>query len=300
MDVVVDETVQPRRAAVTQWRGSRRVNQRLGHAILHLVLILLGFTFLVPLLWVISTSLKLPNQVFVLPVVWIPTMFEWGNYSFIFTQVPLLTFMLNTLKVCVLSTIGVALSASFVSYSLARLRWPGRNVVFTLVLATVMLPGIVTLVPTFIVYKTIGWLDTLLPLIVPNWFGGGAFFIFLMRQFMVSLPFELEEAARIDGASSLRILFQIILPLSRPVLATVCVFSFLDRYNDFLVPLIYLNSNSNFTIQIGLAFIAGHYGNHWPYVMAATLVTIVPVIAIFFLALRQFIGGIQLTGLAGR
>jgi multiple sugar transport system permease protein len=299
MDATANEVPQ-RELAAGGWQGSRSLRARVGHAVLHAVLILLGFTFLVPLLWVISTSVKLPNQVFVLPVVWIPTQYEWDNYSFIFTQVPLLTFMVNTLKVCVLSTLGVAISASFVSYSLARLRWPGRDIVFSLVLATLMLPGIVTLVPTFIIYKQIGWLDTLLPLIVPNWFGGGAFFIFLMRQFMVSLPFELEEAARIDGASSLRILWQIILPLSRPVLATVCVFSFLDRYNDFLGPLIYLNSNSNFTIQIGLAFIAGQYGNHWPYVMAATFVTVLPVIVIFFLALRQFIGGIQLTGLAGR
>ena len=300
MNATVEDQVLIQPATSTGWRESRSVKQRVGHTVLYIALTVFGFTFLIPLLWVITTSLKIPSQVFVLPIQWIPTDPQWSNYAFIFIHMPMARFVSNTLVVAVTATVGAVLSASFVAYSLARLRWPGRDIVFILVLATMMLPGVVTLVPTFIIFTKLGWVNTFLPLIVPFWFGGGAFYIFLMRQFMITLPYELEEAARIDGAGSLRILWQVILPLSRPVLATVTIFSFLDRYNDFIGPLIYLNSNNKFTLQLGLYWLAGRYGSHWPYVMAASLVTILPVIVIFFFAQRQFIQGIQLSGLAGR
>jgi multiple sugar transport system permease protein len=164
---------------------------------------------------------------------------------------------------------------------------------------TMMLPGIVTLIPTFILFKYLGWVDTLLPLFVPSWFGG-PFYIFLMRQFMIGLPYELEEAARIDGASSLRILTTIITPLSGPAIAAVAIFSALAHYNDFLGPLIYLSTNEKFTLPLGLFWYQGRYGNTWNLVMAASMVAIVPVLILFFVAQRYFVRGIVMTGLAGR
>lgn len=296
----VEVSTHPRAVRTSRWQYSNKLKQRVLRSLLYVVLSALGFTFLVPLLWVMTTSLKISSQVFVLPIQWIPSDPQWQNYVFIFDKMPMMRFAYNTLIVAGLSTIGAVFSASVVAFSLARLRWPGRNVIFTLVLATMMLPGIVTLVPTFIIFTKLHWVNTFLPLIVPSWFGGGAFYIFLLRQFMVSLPNELEEAARIDGAGSFRIFWKIVLPLSRPAMAAVAIFSFLDRYNDFLGPLIYLNSNNKFTLSLGLYWLAGRYGSHWPDVMAASLVTIVPVIVLFFLAQRQFIQGIQLSGLAGR
>jgi multiple sugar transport system permease protein len=163
-----------------------------------------------------------------------------------------------------------------------------------------MLPGVVTLVPTFVIMKTLGWLDTFFPLIVPSWFGGNAFYIFLMRQFMVGIPIELDEAARIDGAGSFRILFQVILPLSKPAVATVVIFSFLERYNDLLGPAMYLTSQIKYTLSIGLYALSGTFGNYWPYVMAACLMVTLPIVVLFVLFQRQFMQGIQMTGLAGR
>jgi ABC-type glycerol-3-phosphate transport system permease component len=163
-----------------------------------------------------------------------------------------------------------------------------------------MLPGVVTLVPTFVVMKTLGWLDTFYPLIVPSWFGANAFYIFLMRQFMLGIPIELDEAARIDGAGSWCILFRVILPLSRPVMATVVIFSFLDRYNDLLGPAMYLTSQMKYTLSIGLYALSGTYGNYWPYVMAACVMVTLPVVVLFAVFQRQFMQGIQTTGLAGR
>ena len=193
---------------------TRRGRTLVQHTILHIVLLLAGFTFLVPLLWIASTSLKTAGQVFIIPVQWIPTHPKWANFVEIFTILPLMSFIRNTAIVTVLGTLGTVFSSLLVGFSLARLRWPGRNFVFLLLVATMMLPFIVTLIPTFILFKYLGWLDTLYPLFVPSWFGQ-AFYIFLMRQFMIGIPFELEEAARVEGAGSFRILAQIITPLCR-------------------------------------------------------------------------------------
>lgn len=278
---------------------SYRQRIRVGHLILHLILIAWGFTFLVPLLWVLSTSLKTPGQVFILPVQWIPKTPQWSNYREIFEILPLTSFIRNSILVTTLGTLGSCFSALTVGYSLARLRWPGRDAVFSLLVATMMLPGVVTLIPTFILFKYLGWVDTFLPLFVPSWFGH-AFYIFLMRQFMIGLPYELEEAGRMDGASSLRILWQVIAPLSGPAIAAVAIFSCLAHYNDFLGPLIYLSTNDKFTLPLGLFWYQGRYGNSWHLVMAASTVAIAPVIVLFFVAQRHFVRGIVLTGLAGR
>jgi ABC-type glycerol-3-phosphate transport system permease component len=265
----------------------------------HAVMILLGFTFLMPLAWVVSTSLKASGEVFIVPIEWLPKNPQWSNYAEVFQRLPFGRFMLNTLYVTVMGTIGSVFSATTVAYGLARIRWPGRNIVFTILLATLMLPGIVTLIPVFIIFKTIGWIGTFYPLWAPAWFGI-AFYIFLMRQFMMTLPIELDEAAKIDGASNFRILWQVIAPLCGPAITTVTVFAFLLHYNDFLGPLIYISDNNMFTLPLGLLWFQGRFGNFWHLVMAASLVTITPVIVLFFVAQRYFVQGAQFSGLAGR
>ncbi len=281
------------------FRSRRRIMRIGGRLLLHFVLIVSGFTFLMPLLWVASTSLKRSGQVFIVPVQWIPTHPQWGNFVEIFKLVPLARFIGNTLLVSALGTLGAVLSSLVVAYSLARLRWPGRDLIFAVLLATMMLPGVVTLIPTFVLYKNLHWLDTFYPLWVPSFFGG-AFNVFLVRQFMTGLPIDLDEAARIDGAGSFRILTRVIAPLCGPVLAAVAIFSFLYHYNDFMGPLIILSSNDKFTLPLGIYWLAGRWGNYWHYVMAASMVSITGPIILFFVAQRYFIQGIQLSGLAGR
>ena len=284
----------------------RRLWQRISHAALHIALLAVGAAFLLPLLWVLSTSLKSPSRIFAYPIKWIPDKVVWTNYPDAFDLLKigntpaLVVFASNTMLVAVLATLGTVVSCAFVAYSFARLRWPERDFVFSACLATMMLPGVVTLIPTFLIYRNLGWIDTFLPLIVPSWFGMSGFFVFLMRQFFLSLPYELEEAARIDGASSLRILWQLVMPLSGPVIATVAIFSFLFHYNEFMGPLIYLSSNDNFTLALGLRMIQGRFGDRWPLVMAASMMTIVPPVALFAATQRYFTRGVHLSGLGGR
>ncbi|MEZ4866247.1 MAG: carbohydrate ABC transporter permease [Caldilineaceae bacterium] len=286
-------TVKPTLAQSRKWRT------RVGHLLLHIVMILLGITFLMPLAWVISTSLKLPGQVFITPIEWIPTEPKWSNYLEVFERLPFHLFIRNSFYVTIMGTIGIVLSSLTVAFGLSRLRWPGRNLLFTVLLATMMLPGVVTMIPVFIIFKEIGWIGTFYPLWVPAWFGG-AFYIFLMRQYMMTLPIELDEAAKMDGASNLRILWQVIAPLCGPAIVTVTIFAFLQHYNAFMEPLIYISDNEMFTLPLGLLWFKGRFGNFWHLVMAASMITIAPVIILFFFAQRYFVQGAQFTGLAGR
>jgi len=279
--------------------NSGKARKQIGHFLLHVVLIALGITFLMPLAWVASTSLKAAGQVFITPVEWIPTTPHWSNYSEVFQRLPFARFILNSFFVTFMGTLGSVLSSIMVAFGLARIRWPGRDIVFVALIATMMLPGIVTLIPVFIIFKTINWIGTFYPLWAPAWFGL-AFYIFLIRQYMLTLPIELDEAAKIDGASNFRILWQIITPLCGPAIAAVAIFSFIFHYNDFMHPLIYLTKNEMFTLPLGLLWFQGRFGNFWHLVMAASMITIIPLISLFFLAQRYFIQGIQFTGLAGR
>lgn len=278
---------------------SRKRRSQVGHFFLHLVMILLGLTFLMPLAWVVSTSLKLPGQVFITPIEWIPTEPQWSNYREVFERLPFHLFIRNSFYVTIMGTIGMVLSSLTVAFGLSRLRWPGRDLVFTVLLATMMLPGVVTMIPVFIIFKEIGWVGTFFPLWVPAWFGA-AFYIFLMRQYMMTLPLELDEAAKIDGASSFRILWQVVAPLCGPAIATITIFAFLQHYNAFMEPLIYISDNEMFTLPLGLLWFKGRFGNFWHLVMAASMITIAPVIVLFFAAQRYFVQGAQFTGLAGR
>ncbi|GIW90735.1 MAG: sn-glycerol-3-phosphate transport system permease protein UgpE [Pirellulaceae bacterium] len=278
---------------------SRKLRRRVGHLVLHLAMVALSIAFLMPLAWVASTSLKAPGQVFITPIEWIPETPRWRNYAEVFQRLPFTRFIINSFFVTTMGTLGAVLSATTVAFGLSRIRWPGRDILFAILIATLMLPGVVTLIPVFIIFKEINWVGTFYPLWVPAWLGM-AFYIFLMRQYMLTLPIELDEAAKIDGASNFRILWQIIAPLCGPAITTVAIFAFLYHYNDFIHPLIYLSENEMFTLPLGLLWFQGRFGNFWHLVMAASMITISPVIVLFFIAQRYFVQGMQFTGLAGR
>ncbi len=285
-------------AAASRRRAARA--KIIGRLLLHLVLVVLAISFLVPTAWLVSSSLKASTEIFASPIRWIPARPEWSNYVDAFTQQPMFLFARNSAIVVVAAGLGTVLTSTMVAYSFARLRWPGRDYFFGLVVATMMLPDVVTLIPKFIMFRTVGWIDTFLPLTVPFWFGGTAFYIFLMRQFFKTLPYELEEAARMDGATSFRILYQIMVPLSKPALATVAVFSVFANYNDFLHPLIYLNHTTDWTLALGIRAYNDVYAAQWGLIFAASTAMLIPMIVLFFAAQRYFVQGIHLTGLAGR
>lgn len=266
----------------------------------HIICWVLGISFLLPLVWMFSTALKPPGLVFETPIRWIPDNPRWYNYPQVFEKLPLFSrFFVNTFYVTLMGASGCVLSSLLVGFGLSRINWPGRNAVFGMLIATLMLPGVVTIIPLYIIFRYAQLVGTFYPLWIPAWFGY-AFYIFLMRQYMMTLPRELDEAARMDGAANFRILWQIITPLCSPAIATIAIFAFLQHYNDFLGPLLYISANEMFTLQLGLLWFQGRFGNFWHLVMAASVMTIVPVLVLFFTAQKRFVQGIQLTGLAGR
>jgi multiple sugar transport system permease protein len=269
-------------------------------SLLYVFLAVLGIVFLTPMLWLLSTSLKEQGQVFAYPPVWLPSPVRFANYVEAFARAPLFVWLTNTITITVFAVAGTLLTCSLVAYGFARLRFPGRNVLFVLLLSTMMLPDVVTLVPQFVLFRSLGWVDTFLPLIVPSFLGGGAFNIFLVRQFYLTIPRDFDEAARLDGASNWRIWWHIILPLSRPVLIAVAIFSFVFHWNDFLAPLIYLQSEGNKTLALGLRAFISPTDASWNISMAASMFLVIPVLIVFFVAQRSFIRGVVMTGIQGR
>jgi multiple sugar transport system permease protein len=267
--------------------------------VLYVVLIGGSLIFILPLVWLVSTSLKPDTQVFRYPPEWIPRPIQLANYADAWDYANFTVYMRNTVYITVLSVLGRTVSACFVAYGFARLRFPGRNQLFLLVLATLMLPEIVLLIPQFVEFRIFGWINSFSPLIVPTWFGGGAFYIFLLRQFFLTIPMELSDAAKIDGAGDLAILTRIIVPLSKPALATVAIFAFMGAWNDFMGPLIYLNSDKNWTMTLGLQHFIQTHTTQWTYLMAISTLMVIPVILVFFFAQKQFIQGVVLTGSKG-
>ncbi|MFB3738589.1 MAG: carbohydrate ABC transporter permease [Candidatus Velamenicoccus archaeovorus] len=263
----------------------------------HLVLLPLALLMIVPLLWMLVTSVETLNETRHFPPVLVPHSIRWQNYTQVLQQAPFLRWLLNTLIVTVVVVIGNLFFCSLAGYAFARLRFFGRDVVFMLVLATLMIPFQVIIIPTFLIVRKLGLIDTLGALIVPNL--AGAFGIFLLRQFFRTLPIELEEAARIDGASRLGILFKIVLPLSGPALATLAVITFMWTWNDFLWPLVTLYDPDNYTIQLGLLTFQGAHQTNTHLLMAANVMSLIPVLLLFFLLQRYFIRGIATTGLKG-
>lgn len=255
--------------------------------------------FSVPFLWTVSTALKSNEQVYAVPPQWIPRPVEWQNFHDAMTELPFAKFVGNSVLMTLFATFGQVLSASLVAYGFARFKFTGRTTLFYLMLSTMMLPSQVTMIPVYLLWRQLGLTDTLVPLIAPSFFGGGAFTIFLLRQFFLSVPKELDEAAMLDGASPFGIWWRILLPLSRPALITVVLFSFLGHWDDFMGPLIYLNSMDHYTVSIGLRMFQDMFGTKLNLLMAASLIHIVPTIVLFFIAQRYFVKGIALTGLKG-
>lgn len=280
--------------------ASRKVMARLQGLLYYALLTGLAFVFLMPTIWMISTSLKEPGQIFEYPPRFLPSPVLWTNYPEAIQKFPFFLYLRNTLIVTLLATFGTVLSASLVAFGFARRRFPERELLFGVLLSTMMLPSVVTMIPTFVLFTKLNWVNTFLPLTVPAFFGGGAFNIFLLRQFYRTLPYDYDEAAYIDGASSLRVWWEIILPFSKAPLAVIIVFTILGNWNDFMGPLIYMNQPEMRTLALGLQFFRDQYVTQWHYLMAASTLTVVPVLVLFFAAQRYFIQGILLTGLSGR
>lgn len=254
--------------------------------------------FLIPFLWMLSSSLKPNYQIFEVPPRWIPNPPRWENYAEALTILPFPLYIRNTTIITLLTIAGHLLSCTVIAYAFARLRAPGRDFLFVVMLATMMLPYPVTMVPLYVLFNRLGWINTFLPLVVPAYLGI-PFYIFLMRQFFLTIPRDFEDAARIDGANTLQIIGRIMLPMAMPALATVTIFTFQATWNDFLAPLIYLQRPELYTVTLGLQFFRSTYTTNWAYLMAASLVTTLPVIVVFFAAQRYFIEGITLTGVKG-
>lgn len=269
-------------------------------AVQYALLVTFGIVFIVPVLWMISTSLKATGKEFTMPPQWIPDPVKWGNYPTALTKLPFYLYFRNTMIVVVFSMIGTLLTSSMAGYAFAHIRFPLRDFWFGVLLSTMMLPGVVTLIPTYVLFAKLQWVNTFLPLIVPSYLGGSAFYIFLLRQYFMTIPYELQESARVDGASTWRILWQIMLPLAKPALGAVGIFSFLNNWNAFMDPLIYLNSEHLKTMALGLRKFQGFYASEWNLMMAAATTMLVPVLIIFFSAQRYFVRGIAMTGFGGR
>jgi multiple sugar transport system permease protein len=275
------------------------IRRGIGRALLYAILIGASVIFLIPLAWMISASLSTLQALFVWPPQWIPHPIEWGNYLAIFNALPFGRFFVNTCVITGGAMIGQVFSSAIVAYGFARLRAPGKNVLFVIVLATLMLPSEVTLVPTFILFKWLGWIDTFAPLIVPNFFAN-AFNIFLLRQLFSTIPIEIDEAAHLDGLGYLGIFTRMMLPLSKPGLATVAIFTFAANWSAFLGPLIYLNSVSNYPLGLGVLLLSQTSSAgatpQWNLVMAASMLLTIPMLLIFFVGQRYFLSGITISG----
>jgi ABC-type glycerol-3-phosphate transport system permease component len=279
------------------WK-SWTLQRRLTRAVIYIILILGAFVLMIPLAWMFSTSLKTLGTIFSIPPEWIPSTPHWENYQEIFTSVPFGRYMYNTATITMLDVVGKVLSCSLVAFAFARLHWRGRDVLFLVMLATLMLPHQVTLIPQFVLFKYLGWINTYIPLVLPN-FLGGPFLTFLLRQYYMTIPMELDDAARMDGASIFDVYWRIILPLSRPGLAAVAIFMFNSSWNDFLGPLIYLQDRNLYTISLGLRSFQDQFYTSWHLLMAASLIAMIPVLLIFFFAQKYFIQGVVFTGIKG-
>ncbi len=287
----------------TPWHSrlsGRTFARSVQRALIYLILVAASAAFLFPLLWMFSTSLKAKEQVMAMPPQLIPNPIRWANYvdTLNAPDFPFLRLLKNTLTYGIIETFGIVISCTLAAYGFGRMRWPGRDLFFILTLASMMVPGTVTLIPTFLVFKWLGWVGTMYALIVPGFFGS-PFNIFLLRQFFMTIPTELSEAAIVDGATHLTILTRIVVPLAKPALATITLFEFLYCWTDFLGPLIFLNREELFTLSIGLYAFRERWVIRYDLMMAAATIVTLPILILFFFAQRTFIEGITLTGIKG-
>jgi multiple sugar transport system permease protein len=274
------------------------LREKLGTGMLFMILCILTFLFLVPLFWLLTCSFKQPSELFTVPVKWLPEEFRFSNYVRMFNYFPFMLYLRNSLIIVFFNIVGSTTSSALIAYGFSRLRWKGRDKVFVIVLITMILPFQVVMVPLFMFFQRIGWIGTFLPLTLTCFFGN-PFYIFLIRQFFISLPDELSDAARIDGSGEFRTFFKIAIPLSAPVLTTVVVFSFLRSWNDFIGPLIFLSNSKLYTLSIGAHLIRTRLQPNWEYLMPLGVIMVLPVFLLFFLMQKYFIQGITMSGIKG-
>ncbi|RPJ57601.1 MAG: carbohydrate ABC transporter permease [Dehalococcoidia bacterium] len=280
-----------------------RLTGWIGEILKYSILILLAITYVMPFFWMVTSALKNDAQVYVVPPKWIPNPAFWSNFYNAWQSQPFNLYVFNTVvRYAIPSTLGVVLSSSIVAYGFSRLKWPGRDNLFYLCLATMMVPFQVQMVPLFMIFKRFDWLNSFLPLVVPAYFGS-PFFIFMLRQFFMTIPAELSDAARIDGANEFDILFRVILPLCKPALTVVGLFSFIGAWNDYLGPLIYVHDQEKYVLALGVENMRRAFSfnstlsNTYPYLMAVSTIVVLPILIMFFFGQRMFIEGISLTGL---
>lgn len=277
---------------------SKTTRRVVRNTLIYIAMVIIAFIFMLPIFWMLSTALKGRWEILSWPPQWIPSQPQWENFVEALTRYPFGRFMLNTLVLVLLNTIGELISVPLVAFAFARLRFPGKQALFILMLATMMIPSQVKMIPLYWMYSKLGMLDTYWPLVLPSFFGT-PFFIFLMVQYIKTLPMDLDDAARIDGASTWGILYRVILPLCIPPLTIIGVFTFLWTWNSFLDPLIYLTNFDSYPVSLGLAMFRGRYSVEWNLFMAATLITILPVLVVYFFSQNKLIGGIASVGVKG-
>jgi ABC-type glycerol-3-phosphate transport system permease component len=290
------------RQQVISLRKKRSNTEAVAHTIVFTILLIGAVIMIAPFVFLVSSSLKVETQIFQFPISWIPNPVRWMNYVDALTQKPFGLYFGNTMIMVIFNQIAILGTASICGYALARIDFPGRDFWFSVALATMMLPYYVTMVPQFILFSRLGWMDTYLPLIVPYFFGGGAFNIFLFRQFFRTIPEDFSDAARIDGCSEFGIFWRIFLPLSTPVLITISIFTFMASWNDFIGPLLYINSPEKFTVALGLATYRSMMGvgrTRWDLLMAASVAMTTPIVLLFFVLQRYFIKGVVMSGIKG-
>ena len=273
--------------------------RRITLAFVYLALVAGAVVILAPFVWMLSTAVKVPGTEFIYPPQLFTRPLRWNNFSDGWTALPFTRWFFNTSFITLLSVTGAVASSSLVAYGFARLEFPGRTILFVILLSTMMLPFHVRLIPMFITFRFLGWIDTYLPLVVPFFFGGVPFFIFLVRQFFLTIPLEMEDAAAIDGAGVFATFLLIILPLSRPVLGVVGVFAFIRVWNDFLEPLIYIHSMDKMTLSLGLRFFQDQDFTDWTSLMAVSIIVLLPSLVLFFVAQKYYIHGVVTTGIKG-
>ncbi|MDI3476857.1 MAG: multiple sugar transport system permease protein [Thermoanaerobacterium sp.] len=261
----------------------------------YLLLIIISIFFLIPLVWMISTSLKPLNELYSVTPHFIPQNIMWSNYKDAVNSIPFFVYLKNTLIYAVVATFGVTVSSFIVAYGFSKIDWKGREFLFFVLLMTMMLPPQVTMIPVYIIFKHLGWVNSLRPLIIPSFFGS-AFYIFLTRQFMLTIPNEFCDSARIDGANEWQILWKIIAPMCRPIVWTIIVFNIVGTWNDFMGPLIYLSDESKYTLSLGLQQFMGAHSTLWNELMAASALTTIPMIILFFFSQKTMLEGITLSG----
>lgn len=270
--------------------------------LIYALLLIGAVAFSLPFWWMVSTALKPPWQVMIFPPEWIPAELHWENFTGSWITLDFTTFYLNTIYITLMTIAGTLVSTPLVAFAFARLRFRGRNILFLILLSTMMLPSQVTLIPTYVLFARLNWVNTFLPLIVPTWLAGGpsgAFNVFLLRQFFLTIPRDMDEAAKLDGASLFDIYWRIILPMSLPVLGIITIFTFTNNWNDFFNPLIYINTTDNYTVALALRFYQTRLDVQMGPLMAQSLVALIPVLALFYFAQKRYVQGIVITGVKG-